>query len=34
MIITALKGKNGWKVFAQNADANGFRVERIDKPTG
>ena len=32
MIITAFKGKNGWKVFAQIAEANGFRVERIDKP--
>lgn len=31
MIITALKGKSGWKVFAQIAEANGFRVERIDK---
>ena len=31
MIITALKGKSGWKIFAQIAEANGFRVERIDK---
>jgi hypothetical protein len=34
MIITALKGKNGWKVFAQIAEANGFRVERIDRQAG
>jgi len=34
MIITALKGKNGWKVFAQIAEANKFRVERIDKQAG
>jgi len=34
MIITALKGKNGWKVFAQIAEANKFRVARIDKQAG
>ena len=34
MIIVALKGKNGWKVFAQISKTDGFRVERIDKATG
>jgi len=34
MIIVAIKGKNGWKVFAQISKTDGFSVERIDKATG
>jgi hypothetical protein len=34
MIITALRLKNRWRVYAQIAEQTGFTVKRIDKPAG
>ena len=34
MIITALKHNDRWQVYAQIAEGNGFRVERIDNLPG
>ena len=34
MIITALKHNGRWQVYAQIAEGNGFRVERIDNLAG
>jgi hypothetical protein len=34
MIITALKHHGRWQIYAQIAEGNGFRVERIDNLAG